>query len=382
MHVFISAGEPSGDLHGANLIRALRAKHPGVRITGFGGPKMQAAGADLLFDLTSLAVMWFGAVIAKIRTFVGLAKKAEDFFGSDRPDAVVLIDYPGFNFQLAKRAKAAGIPVWFFVPPQLWAWAGWRVKKVRRWFTGVMTALPFEDKWYRERGVNTHYTGHPYYDELGNQELDAEFIQEQRSKAGRIVAVLPGSRNQEVARNFEDMLKALSRVHAERPDARFLVASFNEHQAEAAAAMAKDANLQVEFHVGRTPEIIELAECCLSVSGSVSLEMMWRLKPAAILYKVGTLFWLLGNYIFLRTNHITLVNLLAGKTVFPEFPTCRDRSKELADHVLEWLNDPETKARTVEQLRAVREEVGRPGACDRAAEFLIEQLSIAAAKAA
>jgi len=375
MHVFISAGEPSGDLHGANLVRVLRAKHPGIRITGFGGPKMTAAGADLLFDLTSLAVMWFGAVIARIRTFIGLAKRAEEHFRSDRPDAIVLIDYPGFNFQLAKRAHAAGIPVYFFVPPQLWGWAGWRVKKVRRWFTAVLTALPFEEKWYRDRGVNTHYTGHPYYDELAAQRLDESFLAEQRDTGGPIVAVLPGSRNQEVARNFTDMLSAIRCIHAARPDVRFLVASFNRRQADAASAMVKGAGLPIEFHVGRTPEIIELANCCLSVSGSVSLEMMYRLKPAAILYKVGTVHWLLGRYLLKMARYITLVNLLADREIYPEYPTCRDRSAELADHVLSWLNDPMERARCVDQLRLVRNEVGQTGACDRAADYLLVSLS-------
>lgn len=371
MHIFISAGEPSGDLHGANLIRSLRAKRPGIRITGFGGPRMQAAGAALIFDLTSLAVMWFGAVLARIRTFIGLAKQAEEHFRSDRPDVVVLIDYPGFNFQLAKRAHAAGIPVYFFVPPQLWGWAGWRVKKVRRWFTGVLTAMPFEEKWYRDRGVNTHYTGHPYYDELAAQKLDETFLAEQRAKSGPILAVLPGSRNQEVARNFTDMLAAIKRIHSARPDVRFLVASFNDRQAEAAGEMAKGANLPIEFHVGRTPEIIELADCCLSVSGSVSLEMMYRLKPAAILYKVGTVHWLVGRYLLKMAKYITLVNLLAEREVYPEYPTCRDRSAELAEHALMWLNDSSERDRCVEQLRAVKDEMAQPGACDRAASFLL-----------
>lgn len=382
MHVFISAGEPSGDLHGANLVRSLRAHHPGIRITGFGGPRMEAAGAELLFQLTSLAVMWFGAVIARIRTFIGLAKQAEAHFQSDRPDVVVLIDYPGFNFQLAKRAHAAGIPVYFFVPPQLWGWAGWRVKKVRRWFTGVLTAMPFEEKWYRDRGVNTHYTGHPYYDELAAQKLDEGFLAEQRAKVGPIVAVLPGSRNQEVARNFTDMLAAIKRIHAARSDVRFLVASFNARQAKAASEMAKGANLPIEFHTGRTPEIIELADCCLSVSGSVSLEMMYRLKPAAILYKVGTVHWLVGRYLLKMAKYITLVNLLADREVYPEYPTCRDRSAELAGHVLKWLNDPLEHARCVEQLRAVKNEVAQPGACDRAAAFLLGAMKKAKRSAA
>ena len=374
MHVFISAGEPSGDLHGANLIRALRSQHPGIRITGFGGDRMEAAGAQLLFKLTSLAVMWFGKVLANIRTFVGLAKQAEASFQSDRPDAVVLIDYPGFNFALAKRAHTAGIPVYFFVPPQLWGWAGWRVKKVRRWFDAVLTALPFEETWYRERGVKTHYVGHPYYDELANQRLDEPFLAEQRAKAGPVVAILPGSRNQEVVRNFTDMLAAARKIHAARPDVRFLVASFNSHQAEVAQAMVKESGSAIEFHVGRTPEIIALAECCLSVSGSVSLEMMYRLKPAAILYKVGRVHSFVGHQLLKMAKYITLVNLLADREIYPEYATCRDRTSELAGHVLQWLNDPAERAKCIEQLQAVRDEVGRTGACDRAATFLLETL--------
>ena len=374
MHVFISAGEPSGDLHGANLIRALRAQHPGIRITGFGGDRMEAAGAELLFKLTSLAVMWFGKVLASIRTFVGLAHCAVDHFQTDRPDLVVLIDYPGFNFALAKRAHAVGIPVYFFVPPQLWGWAGWRVRKVRRWFAGVLTALPFEEKWYRDRGVKTHFVGHPYYDELSEKPLDEAFLLEQRVKAGPMVAILPGSRNQEVVRNFPYMLSAAKRIHAARPDVRFAVASFNEHQREVAEGLAKGSNLPIEFHVGRTPEIIELCECCVSVSGSVSLEMMYRLKPTVIQYQVGLVFWLVAHAFFKMARYITLVNLLAGEEIYPEYAPVRDRSADLARHILNWLNDPIAKAATVARLKSLRDEIGRPGACERAASFLLASL--------
>ena len=132
MHLFLSAGEPSGDLHGANLIRAVRARDPAARVSGFGGRRMLAARADLLFPLTDLAVMGLVRVLANLRTFFRLGRQAEAFFHTDRPDAVVLIDYPGFNFALAKRAHAAGIPVYYFVPPQIWAWRSGRVRKVRR----------------------------------------------------------------------------------------------------------------------------------------------------------------------------------------------------------------------------------------------------------
>lgn len=373
MHLFISAGEPSGDLHGANLIRALKAQHPDIQITGFGGDRMESAGAKLLFPLTRLAVMWFGKVLANIATFFRLAKQAEHHFKTERPDAVVLIDYPGFHFALAKRAHAAGIPVYFFVPPQLWAWAGWRVKKVRRWFSGVLTALPFEETWYRERGVKTQYVGHPYFDELGAQQTDAAFLDEQRARPGPIVAILPGSRNQEIAKNFSYMLAAAKQVHDARPDARFLVASFNGHQAEVARTMAdRYAGLPIEFHVGRTPEIIELADCCISVSGSVSLELMFRLKPTVILYKVGWVFGIVALLFFLKVKYITLVNLLANDEVFPEYATIFDRSKSIATHVITWLNDPIALAKRVDRLRQMKESLAQPGACQRAAEFLVK----------
>jgi lipid-A-disaccharide synthase len=375
MHVFISAGEPSGDLHGANLIRALRTQHPGIRITGFGGDKMEAAGADLLFKLTSLAVMWVGKVLSSLRTFIGLARQAVDHWEKDRPDLVVFIDYPGFNFALAKRAHALGIPVYFFVPPQLWAWASWRVKKVRRWFTGVLTALPFEDEWYRNRGVATHYIGHPYFDDLSRTQFDAAFIAEQRKKRGPIIALLPGSRNAEVANNFENMLRAAKLIHAALPDVRFLVASFNEEQAAAARAIESASGLPIEIHSGRTQEIIALAHSCIAVSGSVSLELMSRLKPAIIMYRdrspIGGLLKWLVFHLLVKVKYITLVNLLAGEELYPEFATLRDSSGAMADQIVRWLKHPTEMAERVERLRKVRDVVAVPGACDRAASFLL-----------
>jgi lipid-A-disaccharide synthase len=317
--------------------------------------------------------MWFGQAIANILTFIRLTKQAERHFHTDRPDAVILIDYPGFHFALAKRAHAAGIPVYFFVPPQLWAWAGWRVKKVRRWFAGVLTALPFEEAWYRDRGVKTQYVGHPYFDELAAQSLDAGFLAEQRARGGTIIGLLPGSRNQEVANNFADMLRAAHRIHAARPDVRFLVASFNEHQADAARQAAAGSSLPIEFHVGRTAEIIAIADACISVSGSVSLEMMNRLKPAVILYRAA---WHLKvlSWFLLKVKYISLVNLLADEEIYPEFATTRDRSNEMAEHILRWLNDPAARTACIDRLRQVKEQVALPGACDRAAQFLLERL--------
>src|SRR5206468_10273114 len=171
MRIFFSAGEPSGDVHGANLIGALRRLRPEVECEGFGGERMEAAGCRLHYPLTRLAVMWFLRALTNAPTFLDLLSRADRHFAKDPPDAVVLIDYPGFNWWVARRAHFHGIPVFYFVPPQLWAWAGWRVKKMRRFVDHVLCSLPFEETWYHERNVPADYVGHPFFDELPRQEL-------------------------------------------------------------------------------------------------------------------------------------------------------------------------------------------------------------------
>src|SRR5438067_3600398 len=226
MRIFLCAGEPSGDLHGANLIRQLRQLEPNVECVGFGGDNMQAAGCRLLYPLCRLAVMSFVRVLAKAPTFLHLLSRADRYFRQHRPQAVVLIDFPGFNWWLARRAHFHGIPVIYFVPPQLWGWAGWRVRKMQRWVDLVLCTLPFEESWYHERGVHAHYIGHPYFDELPQQRLDAAFLAGQRARPEKIIALLPGSRSQEIDRNLSTLVRAAARIHAERPDTRFLVACF------------------------------------------------------------------------------------------------------------------------------------------------------------
>src|SRR5438067_7747836 len=232
MRIFLSAGEPSGDLHGTNLLRALRQARPGVECVGFGGDQMAAAGCRLLYPLCGLAVMGVRRVLTNLVTFYHLLQDAKRHFRDERPDAVVLIDYPGFNWWLARAAHEAGIPVCYFVPPQLWAWAGWRVGKMRRWVDHVLCALPFEEPWYQSRGVAARYVGHPYFDELPKQELDGEFLQAHGSESGLVIGLLPGSRNQEVERNLSTLIRSAALVHKARPDSRFLVACFKSSHHE------------------------------------------------------------------------------------------------------------------------------------------------------
>jgi lipid-A-disaccharide synthase len=315
--------------------------------------------------------MWFLHAIKQIFTFLRLLDQAQGFFRRERPDVVVVIDYPGFHWKLAQRAKAEGIPVVYFVPPQIWAWAQWRVKKMRRLMTHVLSALPFEHEWLTERGVRSTYIGHPYFDELARQRLDPDFMAAERTRPGRVVGILPGSRNQEVTRNIPEMLRAARHINAAQPETRFLVAAFNEHQAELARAEADRWRMPVDVHVRRTPEIIELSECCIAVSGSVSLELMYRRKPAVIVYRLKRIDLKVARPL-MKVPFITLVNLLAREELYPEFLTDRDPSRGVADRILEFLTDSARREWVRRRLEAVCDEVAKPGACATAARFILD----------
>lgn len=392
MKLFFSVGEPSGDLHGANLIRQLRALAPECQCVGYGGPRMQAAGCTLHYDLTQLAVMWLLRVVLNLHRFVALLVQADRYFRDQRPDAVILIDYPGFNWWIARRAKARGIPVFYYGTPQLWAWAAWRVKKMRRYVDHVLCKLPFEVSWYQQRGCNATFVGHPYFDQMAAQEYDSQFLAESLRDGRRVVTLLPGSRTQEVKLNLPWLLRAASHVLQEFPDTRVVVASFNSAQAEMAQSQVAASGLPVEVHVGRTPELIRLAECCLACSGSVSLELLYHEKPTVVVYWISRTAMRIQRF-FRKSRYITLVNLLAtsqlevrdGETYdpdrpdaervpFPEYLTSEDKSASMARWVSEWLRDETSRQARVAQLRELKARYAQPGASKRAASYILAAL--------
>ena len=277
MRIFFSVGEPSGDVHGANLIRACGNISP-ISIASASAAISWPTRAANIFSRCATMPSWaLRSVLASLPQFMSLISQADRYFCHHRPDAVVLIDYPGFNWWIARRAHFHRIPVFYFVPPQLWAWAGWRVKKMRRFVDHVLCSLPFEEAWYRERGVNAEYVGHPFFDEIPRQTLDPAFLDTQRQQGGTILGILPGSRTQEVQKNFVTQLRAAEAIHRAHPETRFLVASFKESQQKMAEEMRRAfPSLPIQTFVGKTPEIIEASKACISVSGSVSLELLYR----------------------------------------------------------------------------------------------------------
>ena len=250
---------------------------------------------------------------------------------------------------------------------------------MHKWVNTILTGFPFEKEWFQEKGVNSICVGHPFFDELPTQQLDMEFLVEHRHRDGKLVGILPGSRMQEVTKNLPEMLRAVALIHAAEPDTRFLVASFNEVQAEVARKMIVGLDLPIQVHAKRTPEIIELAQMCISVSGSVSLELMYRLKPTVIVYRLNYVSLRIGRW-FMRCKYITLVNLLAKEELFPEFLCDRDPSEPVAQRIINWLQNPESVRELRDRLRKLREQAAIPGACERVAEFLMERHASAKVK--
>lgn len=396
MRIFFSVGEPSGDLHGSNLIRHLQHANPDIEFVGFGGPKMEAAGCKLIYDLTQMAVMFLSKVIANLKFFFGLVDQADEYFENNEVDAVVLIDYPGFNWWIAKKAKARGIPVYYYGVPQMWAWAPWRVRKIRKFVDHVLCKLPFEEDWFAERNCKATYVGHPYFDQLETQNFDDVFLSDIHEKLelarNKLVLLLPGSRDQEVENNLPTLVDAADRIAKERPEATFAIACYKEKHVAVAQAILADREqptANIKLFCERTPELMKSSTVCMACSGSVSLELLFHRKPTVIVYRVQR--WVMvAQSILLRTKFITLTNLIAasdiaktswGPTdpakedmVMPEYMSVASPADRVARNVIGWLSDEHRLNRNIQRLDKLANQYAKPGATKRAAEYLLATL--------
>jgi lipid-A-disaccharide synthase len=393
MRVFVSAGEPSGDHHAALLVRAIRERRPDVEVAGLGGPHMADEGVDLVADMTQFAVMWLSRAILNIHRFIDLARRAERSFLDAKPDVCVLVDFPGFHWWLAWRAKRHGIPVVFYCPPQIWAWARWRVKKMRRLVDHVLSALPFEHDWFTAHGLRSTLVGHPFFDEL-----DTAIIRHSvaTTVAEPLVLLLPGSRGQEIEGVLGTLLQSAAIIRRSVPGARFAIGALHDRHArridEMLRANREASGLGIEVHAGRTRSLIGEATAAIACSGSVSLELLAARVPTVIVYRISGFAYIVQSW-FRRARFITLVNLLACRepigpvqpvlvppiavppadpeAVYPEYLAVSVPAERSAVHVVEWLTDAAQRRRTLERIEAVAATVARPGSAARAAEAVL-----------
>jgi lipid-A-disaccharide synthase len=337
---------------------------------------MVQSGLECDFDLTQMAVMGFAEVLPKLREFFRLADQATQIFRSGAVDGVVLVDFPGFNWHIAKRAKQCGLPVVYYLPPQLWAWGSWRIRKIRKYVDRVLASLPFENEWYADRHVPVEYVGHPFFDLVEQQPLDARFLQHWKHRAGVQVAVLPGSRNHEVHHIWPLQLEVIRRLSSRFPTARFTVAAYRDAHALWCRQQLSpsDRELPIEIFVGKTSELIHLADCALMKSGSVSLEMMARATPAVVLYRVPWSTYCIGKML-VRCKSMTLPNLIADETIMPEFMSVGNPEKtiiEVAKSMDQLLGDPEVRKRQRDALRAMALQYAQPGASAKGAQAILD----------
>ncbi len=343
---------------------------------------MHGAGMKLDFDLTTLAVMGITEVLPKLRDFFRLADQAEACFAAGEVDAVVLVDFPGFNWHIAKRAKKYGLPVYYYLPPQIWAWGSWRVQKMKRWVDHVLCNLPFEQDWFAQHGVRATFVGHPFFDCVAENRLDDRFLKRWGTDERIQVAVLPGSRNHEVHRIWPLQLQILRQLADRFPDVEFLVAALNDTHAQWCRDRlnSKDQRLPIHIFAGRTSEIIELADCALMKSGSVSLELMARNTPSAVMYHVNHLTYFLAKML-VRCDSISLPNLIADEKILPEFVSYGSlrsksarRSIQLATEEMSRLIDDHSYRRErQDRLRRLADQIALPGASQKAANWIASQ---------
>ena len=375
--IMIVTGEASGDLHGANLIKAVKALSADTQFFGVGGQRMAAAGCDILIPGEELAVMGIVEVIGHFpviwRSFQRLKKELS---GNEKPDALVLIDFPDFNLRLARQAKKAGVPVLYYVSPQVWAWRKGRVKTIAGVVDSLAAIFPFEPVLYDGLDILVKYVGHPLLDEfaaLGDPADLREDLQIPATK--KIVGLFPGSRQNELRYMLTTLVESAQLIQAALPDVHFLV--------PIASSLSKDAiqsnftpDLPVSFIETSQTTIYDIARHCdtiLTVSGTVTLQIALTGTPMAIFYKASPLTYEIGKRL-VRVEHFGLPNIVAGRRVVPELLQELATPQTLADEALHVLNDARYAETMKDGLRTVQAKLGEPGCSNRVAGMLFDMI--------
>ena len=358
--VFVSAGEPSGDAHAGAFVDALRRAVPDIRVEGVGGSRLAEAGADLIARIEDLTVMGFVEVLRKIPAHYRLLRALRRRFARGDIRLVVLVDYPGFHLRVAEAAKAAGIPVLYYVAPALWAWGEGRVGRMRRTIARLAVILPFEEEFFRSRGLEATYVGNPLMDRTPPQGDRAALKQSLGVDPARpVLAVFPGSRRQEVRLLWPEFRETARLVRAVRPDVQVVVA------ATVGGLYPEPGDIRLVF--GRPEVCLAAADVALCKSGTTTLEAALADTPMVIAYRVHPLSYAIAR-VLARVRWIGLVNLIAAREVAPEFIQGRARAVPLSEALLRLLeSEGAERARQLEGLREVRARIGGPGAAERAA---------------
>jgi len=373
--IFLSAGETSGDRHAANFIRAALKMRPRAQFSALGGGSMQAAGARLLHNMLGrFSIMGFADIPTVLPAIKRVRDDALDFLDSWRPDAAVLVDYPGFNLNLARHLKKRSIPVFYYICPQVWAWAPWRIRKIARRVDMALVVFPFEEELYAHAGIPVQYVGHPLGDLLAGYSLDRDFIvRGPLAGAPFLVSLLPGSREREIERGFPIKAAAAGIIKQARPDAVFAVPVTTDAHARIVRRIAAASGFDSSVFVGRTYEVMGMSSFALATSGTATLELAHFGVPMVVLYRTNPGGLLLKKTL-LTTPHVALVNIVAGRRVVPELVYFQDRSDSIAEMALDIIADPARLETVRRDVRAAGALIDAPGASENAARAVLERI--------
>jgi len=377
--ILMVAGEASGDLHGAYLMEAIRCIDPEVQFFGVGGEQLGRRGMKLLYHSQSLAVVGITEVLLKIRSIMKALRGLKQSLDREKPDLVILIDFPDFNLRLAKIAHRKGIPILYYISPQIWAWRPKRVKLIAQWVKKMVVLFPFEVPLYEVADVDVEWVGHPLLD-IVKPTLSKE-IAFQRfglDPKQRTIALLPGSRMHEIKRLLPPLLASAQLLQKETPDLQFIIPLAPGIPRETLSPWMRNISVPVKVVEGWTYDVMNISELLITASGTATLEAAILGKPMVIVYKVSFFSYWIGRAL-IQVDHIGLVNLVAGKEIAPELIQHEVNPQRVAEEALRILRDPTLCRRMTEAMTGVRQSLGEPGAAQRAAGIVISLLNEAKA---
>jgi len=373
--IMLSAGEASGDLHGETLCRALRALEPTVKLVGMGGPRMAAAGMEVVADPTHHAVVGLTEAVGRVPALYGAYRALLRRIRAQRPDALVLIDFPEFNMRLGRAASRAGVRVVYFVPPQVWAWRPWRTRRIATFATRVLTVLPFEREIYDAVDAAVEYTGHPLLDVLP-LDMTRDHARERLGldPAVSVIGLLPGSRRKEIARLLPAMLEAASKLAAGDPRRRFLLGAaptVNTTAMAAALTAAREAGgPRIDIVEGLTHELMAASDVLMIASGTATLEAALLNAPMVVCYRVSRITeWIARRLALLPW--ISLPNIIVRRFAVPELLQGQV-GEMLAPEALRLLEDSAAITAQRAAFKDIRGRLGEPGVGRRAAQAVLE----------
>jgi lipid-A-disaccharide synthase len=375
--VLVIAGEVSGDLHAGALAAALRARGAELALWGIGGDRLRAEGAELLYDVRQTAVMGFVEVLRHLGFFRRVFRHVLEEVDRRRPAVAILVDYPGFNLRLAPELRKRGVKVVYYVCPQVWAWHRSRIGSMARTIDRLAVIFPFEVDAFRDTGLRVDYVGHPLVDETAAARRAPPATLPWRGTGPRI-ALLPGSRRQEIRRILPVLAGAAGEIARRRPDAAFLLAAPSEPVADIArGALAGCPGAdRIPIVTGVTREVLRQARAAWVASGTATMEACLMGCPQAVVYRTHPLSYLLGRAL-IRVPHIGMVNLVAGRGICPELIQHEATPGWLAEAVDPLLDDTQQRAAMLAGYDEVRGKLGGGGAADRAAAIVLEELAAA-----